>query len=91
VTIFFLLIFFSLSLLHVLDTVGMHDAFVAIGFSVATGYTRAIHRTDVVFMLIVISFVIAGTRQIFFAGGQTKCDRQDHQAMGKECFHVFEF
>lgn len=74
-----------------LDAVGVHNAFVAVSFSVAACYTRAIHRTDIAFMLIVIGFVVAGIRQVFFAGSEAKRQRKNHQAVGKECFHVFEF
>jgi hypothetical protein len=82
---------FLFALLQMLDAVGMHDAFVAIRFSVAACYARAIHCTDVAFMFIVIGFVVAGIRQVFFAGSQAQRQRKNYQAVGKECFHVFEF
>jgi hypothetical protein len=74
-----------------LNAIGMHHAFVAIGLPVAARDARAIGRADVMFMLIMIGFVITGIRQVFFAGSHTKGNGQDHQAMGEKGFHVGYF
>lgn len=71
-----------------LNAVGVHHTFVAISLSVAARYTRAIGGTDVIFMLIVISFIITGRRKVFFAGSHAQRYGQDHQAIGKKWFHV---
>lgn len=70
-----------------LDAITMHHTFVAIGFSVAACHTRTISRADVIFMLIVVSLIVTGIRQIFFAGSQAEGHRSNHQAIGQECFH----
>jgi len=74
-----------------LNPIGMHDALVTIGLSVATRHAGAIHRADVLFMLLMIGFIITGSWQIFFAGSHTQGDGYEHQAVDQKCFHVLRF